>query len=271
MSANDARRRAIVATLLAAFTATSVARSQDFVAGLPAGPDDSPLVWIERGLPGSSSGLRADAAVTRWFGLESFATHAGAFGGGWRTLRVAAGLSRTGDRELGWNAAGLAAGGANAVCGAAARAVVRRDLEFRGARTRDGAGLEAGGGAWMRVGSSVRAWASAPQLWLSGAAPPAPRPLEIGAALEVDGTRLWVARRAPTDRGLDAGGRVLGAGLAGAPGRAWIEARDRPLRGALGGAARVRGLVVSAVVEGHPVLGETVTIAIAVIPLEHAP
>ena len=45
--------------------------------------------------------------------------------------------------------------------------------------------------------------------------------------------------------------------------RIWLEAKDRPLRGALGLSARARNIIAAAAVESHPVLGETVKLAIA--------
>jgi len=43
----------------------------------------------------------------------------------------------------------------------------------------------------------------------------------------------------------------------------WIEARDHPARGTLGVAVTVSELRVSAAVEGHPVLAETVRLTLS--------
>lgn len=246
----------------------SSARGQDFAAGAHAGPGDSPLVWIERGLPEAHGLLRVEAAATRWFGLESFETHVTAIGVAWRSVRVAAGVSRTGDAELGWNAVGLAIGGAHESFGAALRGVARRDLATEAARFGEGAGIEAGGGAWVRIAARLRAWSTAPRLWTSGLAPPLPGELELGMGFDVDTGRMWLARRAPHDGDFGAAVRVAGVEIEGAPGSAWIEARDRPLRCALGAAVRVRSLVVSISIESHPVLDETVTVGLGVIGWE---
>jgi hypothetical protein len=88
------------------------------------------------------------------------------------------------------------------------------------------------------------------------------RPLEIGAGFEGGGLRAWLARGAP--RASDPGGGESAGGLALllGPVEAWVEARDRPLRGALGLAARARFAAVAASVESHPVLGETARLAV---------
>ena len=140
-----------------------------------------------------------DLSGIRWFGLESFATRAVALAAGWRTLRVAAGVSRTGDPELGWTSAGLALGAAGDGAGVALRAVARRDLDPLpdAAGPARGLGVEAGGGAWARVASTLVLWVSSPQLWKHALAPPLARSLEIGVALESEAGAVWVARRAP--------------------------------------------------------------------------
>lgn len=246
--------------------ASAGAHAQDFTGPAPAGPSASPLAVLDRGLPAPRSGAEAEIASTRWFGLASLQTHALALGAGWRALEIAAGVSRTGDPELGWSAAGFAAGGSGAAGGAAARVVARRDLVplEAGGALGPGTGLEAGGGAFVRVASGLEVWASSPQLWTRGSAPPLVRGLEVGAAMELEGGRAWAAHRAPTASGFGAGERVLGLALGGAPARVWIEARDRPWRGGVGGSLRAARLAVSVVVEGHPVLGETVMVALTV-------
>lgn len=240
--------------------------AQDFVSPALAGPDDSPLAALERGLPPASPGASLAGSSTRWFGLPELTTRALGLGGSWHGARGAAGLSQTGDPELGWTALGLALGGASKSCGGALRAVARRD---RHPRPEDGAlgpgvGLEAGAAAWAEAGGGVTLWASAPQIWLRGAAPPLTRGLEIGGAYRAGGTGGWLLRRTtPGEDGADPAheaGLVLDLG----PLSAWARAADGPLRGGVGLAARSRVAEAAVEVSSHPVLGETVSLAIAV-------
>jgi hypothetical protein len=82
-------------------------------------------------------------------------------------------------------------------------------------------------------------------------------------AVESGGVSAWLQRTSPV-RALDTtgsheGGVAVDAGLA----RVWLEARERPLRAAVGIAARARRLEVRVRAEAHPVLGETVTLAVS--------
>jgi hypothetical protein len=179
-------------------------------------------------------------------------------------LRAAAGLSRTGDAELGWTAAGLAVGGAGPQAGVALRGVARRDHAPPGSPTSAGeVGAEAGGGAWVRVAGGLTLWATAPQLVIHGPGPPMRRTLEIGGALGSQGGRIWLAHRAPAGATIS-GERVVGVEVSATPLAVWLEARDRPLRGRAGCAARWGRLATALSIEGHPVLGETVAFSLAI-------
>ncbi len=255
------------ACLVAALTIAGPAWAQDFA---PPAPADAvlavgaPATALERGLPAADGGLALECALTSWHALPGLVTHAVALGAGWRKVRAAAGVSQTGDAELGWQAAGAALGFAAGRGGAALRGIARRDrapgerLSNLGA----GVGIEAGAGAWLELAGGVSLWASAPQVWRAGVSPPLARPLEIGVACAVGETRAWLSRVAPVTR--DPGGGESAGGVALAVGavETWVEARDGPLRGTLGLAARARALRVAASVESHPVLGETVRVAV---------
>jgi hypothetical protein len=124
-----------------------------------------------------------------------------------------------------------------------------------------GVGVEAGAGAWVAIGE-LELWADAPQLWTRGAAPPLSKPLEIGARVELDGVIAWWSRRAP--RRLGPSERWVGVGFNAHSWSAWLEARDRPLRGGAALSARVGHLVTAFGVESHPVLGETVRLSVGI-------
>lgn len=240
--------------------------AQDFGAPVPAGPARSPLAFLECGLPSAGPGPRIAGSTTRWFALPELTTRALGLGASWRGARAALGLSQTGDPELGWTALGLVAGAAGPTCGGSLRAVARRDRHLRpeAGPLGPGVGLEAGAGAWADAGGDLTLWASAPQIWLRGAAPPLARGLEIGGTFRTRDTRFWLLHRASLreadGRAAHEAGLVLDAG----PLSAWARARDGPLRGGLGLAARARGAEAAVEVSSHPVLGETVSLAITV-------
>ena len=259
-------RRLAPATLLAWLAVAGPAIAQDFTSAQLAGPGASACALIERGLPGAAPGVSLEACFARWLALPDLETRAVACAAGWRLARVAAGVSQTGEPDLGWSAAGLACGVAGAEGGAAVRALARRDRTIvpgsaAAERLEARAGVEVGGGAWLEAAPGLRLWASAPQLWMAGTAPPLERPLEIGVVLERDGLAAWLSRAAPT--GDTPPDHAAGLALRSGPLLAWGTVRDRPLRGGLGVAARARGLTVAAEVEGHPDLGETVRLSFA--------
>jgi hypothetical protein len=216
---------------------------------------------LERGLPPADPGGALEASAARWFGISELGMRNVGWTVGWRSTRWALGLSQTGSAEIGWTALGLAAGVAQSRAGVAMRAVARRDrtTAFRFSAPDGAAGVEIGGGAWARAGERMHVWASAPQIWETGAAAPMDRPLELGAALRLGGLDAWIAYVAPSRLPVGAHGEHAG-GVAAASGpfRLWIEARDRPLRGSFGLDASAGPLTTGIVVDGHPVLGETV-------------
>ncbi|HEY2954420.1 MAG TPA: hypothetical protein VGK89_04115 [Candidatus Eisenbacteria bacterium] len=245
--------------------------AQDFAAPEAPGAAPSPAAFLERALPAQHPSLAAEALVSHWYDVPGLTTRALALSAGWRTLRAAAGISRTGDPELGWSAAALALGVAGEGGGGALRAVVRRDAApgALAVELGPGAGLEVGGGAWVDAGFGITLSASAPQVLVRGVGPPLARGLEIGALWVMDDLALRLARVSPRGGG---GGAWHDATLALAAGplTVWLGARDQPARGSLGLAARARALAVAGVVESHPLLGETVRLSIGLARLPEA-
>jgi len=236
--------------------------AQDFDLPAPAWPTDAVAGWFERALPPVVAAAVVEAGVTRWHGLDRLATRAIAAGAGWRALRAGLGLSQTGEPDVGWTALAGVAGAVVPRGGASVRAVSRRDRTSPFGFDAQGAavGVEVGGGAWIEATQGVHVWASAVQVWTRGAAPPLARPLEIGGAADLGGVTLWLSRSGVT--GAARGGRAAGLATAVGPLDVWLLARDQPLRGGLGVAARVRGLRVAGQIESHPVLRETARLAL---------
>lgn len=249
-----------VALLLLALAAPATA--QDFDLPAPAWPPGPVGVWFERALPPTAASPVVEAGVTRWHGLDALATRAVAAGAGWRAVRAGLGLSQTGEPDIGWTALGGVAGAVVQRGGASVRAVSRRDRRSRFGFDARGAavGIEVGGGAWIEAIEGIHVWASAAQMWTRGAAPPLARPLEIGGAADLGGVTLWLSRSGVT--GAARGGREAGLATTAGPLEVWLVARDQPLRGGLGVAARVRGLRVAAQIDSHPVLRETARLSL---------
>lgn len=238
------------------------AAAQDFASPAPPAAV-TPAVFLERGLPERSASPAVEALVTRWYEVPDLATRAVALAAGWRSVRAAAGISRTGEPELGWTTGALALGVAGRGAGGALRAAARRDgapgaLE---AALGPGAGLEAGGGVWVEAGAGITLSASAPQIFTRGISPPLERGLEIGASWVMDDLSLRLTRVSARG-GAGAAQHEAGLALSAGPLTVWLEARDLPARGALGLAARVGALTVAGAVESHPVLGETVRLSL---------
>jgi hypothetical protein len=262
-------RGVMVAGLLVCAGCCGSAGAQDFTApivGPPVGADVSGA-WVETGVPPRAPGWAGEAFTIEWHGLPELTTRGLAAGGGFASARFAVAGSQTGTPELGWSALGGAVGFAGAATGVGVRAVARRD------RTRalvarpepDATGAEVGIGARASAGSGVTLWASAPQVWLAGAAPPSRRSLELGAVLELGELCAWWSRRAVSGlaRGMRAD-HAAGIAIAGVPLTVWLEAQDQPLRGGLGARGRVGRLWVAASIASHPVLGETVRAGLGV-------
>jgi hypothetical protein len=148
--------------------------------------------------------------------------------------------------------------------GASLRVAARRDRTSRFAFDARGAavGAEVGGGAWIEASARIHVWVAAPQVWTRGSAPPLARPLSIGGAADLGGVTLWLGRAGVV--GGAAGGREGGLSTTAGPLAVWLTARDQPLRGGLGVAARAARLEVAAQIESHPVLQETARLAVTV-------
>ncbi len=236
-------------------------RAQDLAGAAPVGAFDT-FELLERALPATAAGFSVAASSTRWWGLGDLETRSLALGGSWRGARGALGLSQTGVPDLGWTTLALAAGAVAPGAGAALHVVTRRDRDapwsVRYALERE-AGLEIGAGAWLEPSPGLRAWASAPQLWVRGEPPPLVRQLELG--LRAGGeTAVWCTLRAP--RAGDDGERALGVILSLAPLAAWAEVRDAPMRGSAGLSARAGPLAIRTRVDSHPALGETLRFSV---------
>jgi hypothetical protein len=243
----------------------TVARAQDFAPVVPAPIERGAGALLEHGLAPATAATLADAGAARWFGLDGLVTRSLALAAGRGPVRIAGGLAQTGEPDLGWNAVGAALGVARAPGGFALRAVARRDRTVEpggaaAAHLEERASIEAGWGVWLEAARGLRIWASVPQAWERGVAPPLERPMTLGAALARGELALWVARTAPAFAG--GAGHEAGARLASGPLTAWAAARDGPLRAGCGLAARVGRLRVAGAVESHPVLGETVRLGV---------
>ena len=264
MIAPSARRPFSFAVLIALLGGRAVG-AQDFAAPAPPGPGDAPVLFLESALPAAAGALALDGLVLRWNGLDELVTRAVAIGFGARKTRVAAGLSQTGEPEVGWTCVALAAGAALDGAGLGVRAAGRRDRDrgALGGALGPGLGAEIGFGAWLAPSAGVKVWTSAPQVWRRGTLPPLSRPLTWGVRLESDPVRGWILHRSPSRGARDMGELSGGVAFVTGPAIAWIEARERPLRGGLGLAARARSATIAAQVDGHPVLGETVRLSVS--------
>jgi hypothetical protein len=272
MSAAGGRRATSVPALAAALALAvmvgraAAARGQDFATPATPGATTASDV-LERGLPRADPAPALELGAVRWHGLAELTTRSAAGTFGWRAARVGLGLSQTGDPDLGWTALAAALGIADTSGGAAVRALARRDRTTAFGFDDSGAavGAEVGAGGWVAVAPRLTLWASAPQLWTAGEAPPLRRGLEIGALARAGGIVLWLTRaEIPGALRAARGEHAVGAGTAVGP--LWIAlgARDQPLRGGLTVGAGGHPIGVAATVESHPLLGETVRLALRV-------
>ena len=247
-----------------ALTVPRDSSSQDFAPAAPAGPQAGAAALLERALPLPDDALSLESSTTRWLGMEALETRAVALGLGPGSLRVAAGLSQTGDPELGWTALALAVGAAGAEGGAGVRVAGRRDRAAGAVldgRLALDSGYEAGAGVWLAAAPGLALWAVAAQLWTGGEAPPLARPLELGGRWSARGLSAWAGLVAP-QRG-DDGERFAGLAVGAGGLTLWGEARDGPLRGSVGVRGAVGPLVAEARADAHPVLAETTRLALA--------
>lgn len=229
--------------------------AQDFSAPLAELPLGSPSSFLESGLIERGPPFALATMGTRWLGLPELSTRAVGSSLRWREVGVAIAVSRTGSSELGWNSLGWAAGTASDAWGAALRGVLRRDLFIEAGTVFRGA--EVGFGAWGKIGEPARLWASAPQVWLHGAAPPLRRGVVVGAMVDASAVRPWVSRALLPGRSGARAEHALGVLTTGDRAWIWLSVRDRPARGAVGIRVRVRSIAISSQLENHPVLGTT--------------
>lgn len=253
-----------VVTLVGILCRAAFASAQDFAPPAPVGPAAGAAALLERALPAAADRLSLEGVTVRWLGLPDLETRAASLLVPAGSVRAALGVSQTGDAALGWTALALAVGAAADGAGFGLRVVARRDRAGGALLTSApalGSGVEAGAGGWLALAPHWCLWAQAPQLWVSGEPPPLSRPLELGARCESGPLAGWLALIAPGD-GTD-GERVGGFAIARGALSVWAEARDGPLRPSVGLTAEAGPLRVAVRVEGHPVLGETSQLALA--------
>lgn len=257
-------RRGSLALLLSMLAAGAcTASAQDFAGPRAPLEPEGAAALLDAGLADPRAVTSCEAGQVAWWNMSDLRTRSLAAALAWRSIRVAAGGSQTGEPELGWQSAAFALGAANHDAALAIRALGRREL------ANGATGLEVGGGAWVRLADGLRLVASAPQLWTRGVSPPLVRPMTAGLATDGGLASAWLAVEAP--RAGAAGERLLGASVEAGPARVWVEARGAPWRAALGVQAGVGSLRVSARVESHPALGETVMLALALRRASEAP
>lgn len=217
----------------------------------------SALGFLSAGLPPGDRSTRFETMALQWDGLPELGATAVALEGGAGYARLAAGVASAGSGELAWQALALAGGVTLPRAGAGVLVIGRREAALPRAT-----GLAVGAGGWAEAAPHLRLWAGAPALWSSGAAPPLRQGLELGAIARTRAGHAWVALE--QDRAWTA--HRGGIALAAAPAGVWLEARDAPLRGAVGVWAAARSLCVAAAVESHPVLDPTVRLMVARTP-----
>lgn len=258
--------RAWLFTVTCLFLIHAAAHAQDFASAAPPWPRAGASPLLEDGLPPADATLGVDATVTRWFGLSELETRSLAAVARMRAVVVGVGLAQTGGPEVGWTALGVAVGAASDRGGFALRGVVHRDRLTKFAFDGDAstAGGEVGAGGWVATGASFKVFASAPQLWREGAAPPLARAVALGCAWETENLSAWLARSAvAVSSGMGHGEHQAGIALIGGPLAFWCEARDRPLRASLGVSVGMGGVRSSAALDSHPVLAETTRLTIS--------
>lgn len=265
MSAARIVRARRLAVFLACGLLACTADAQDF-GGAPLALPRGACALLEHALPGEARWAMASSA-TRWWGLPDLTTRAIAVQAPAGALRVAVGLSQTGEPAIGWTTVGLGLGAVSARGGGGVRAALRRDraadagLAGAGAWG-EGVGGEVGAGAWLRPAPGIEVWASAPQLHTRGLAPPLARVLHVGASAQSGDLGAWAALSGSRP-GAEAAERTLGAWLASGPHAVWLAARDGPWRGSGGLTLAWRGMRMGCGIETHPVLDETVQLSIA--------
>ena len=252
----------ILTALVGLALGARAACAQEFEAPAPAGAGGAAAL-IERALPAPAVGAELETIAVRWAGLADFSTRALALGTSFGPARVAAGFASTGDPEIGWNSVALAAGLTGETWGAGIRGIARRDRSAAPGERAPAIGAAIGAGFWSAPAPGMEVWAAVPTLESAGEAPPLDRGLETGVVMRSRGVAGWLGWSAPA-RAADAGERSTGAAVELGAFSAWLEARDRPLRATFGIAARRGALEISAATSEHPVLGETIRLALAI-------
>jgi len=244
-----------VAIALAAWLVATPVRGQEFATPAPQAAEG----LLERGLPEAGGRWSLTALhIRRPLGLASRSLVAG---GGIRRVRLAAGISRTGDANLGWSAAAGAIGVAFESGGAALRGVARRDDDAVAGEA--STGVEVGGGAWVE-GAGLTAWTAVPQAWLAGAAPPLARGLSAGVDYRGGGTIAGIAREAPRRGYAEAAAWSARVGFDLGPLAVWGECREHPWRGGIGVSGSAGLVRCVAQVDAHPVLEPTARLAVTI-------
>ena len=167
-----------------------------------------------------------------WDPASELTTRAIAGQANWRSLAWGAGISSTGDGEIGWNSVAVAIGHATASHGVGVRALARRDRAAAIDRQDRLLGAEAGAGFWSSIGSRGRIWASAPMALIVGEPPPLDRGLETGVSVQAREFSAWATWDAPAGA-VDAAERSIGLACESGAVALSAEARDRPLRGSV--------------------------------------
>lgn len=250
------------ASLVALALIAAHAHAQDFASPARAGTGETPGAFLESALPGALGARSLEMIAIQWDPRGEMTTRALAACAITRGIEWGAGISSTGDGEIGWNSLALAIGRAARAHGAGVRVLARRDraADASGARA---LGAEAGAGFWSRVGARGKIWASAPMAFAVGEPPPLDRGLETGVSLSGPAFSAWALWSAPAGA-VDAAEHGLGLACESGALSLWAEARSRPLRAAIALRARRGDFTVTARVDEHPVLGETVRFSLGV-------
>lgn len=260
--------RAAAIALVGVLLVARAANAQDFESPEAGLTTETALTFLEWGMPPARARWTGDGLTIGRHSIPELTTRALAIGAGWRVLRGAVGLSQTGDPELGWTAGAAALGVSSSGGAIGVRGAARQDryaFAEPGALG-NGTGIEVGLGAWLRPAAGLVVWSAAPQLWTRGLAPPLERGLRVGVQFTWSDLSTWVEQdvRAP---GLDpAVSHRAGIALDAGTTRLWTAVRDAPLRAAVGLSAAASWIGVAAEAESHPVLGETLRLAVRLHP-----
>ena len=240
--------RAVALVVVALLARVAPGLGQAFTPVAPA-TGDGAAAMLDRGLPSAVAGVRLESSVSRLFRLADLDGAAVAAGGSWSSLRIALGVARSGDRDLGWRTLGGAAGRgrrrdrARRSCASLARRdlpaepgddapSVARSARGHGSRSRPAVAR----GSRMRRSRPV-----VPRRRCAAA-------LDAGLDWSAPAAAAWLVREtAPDARVSDA--HRAGAAVGGRPAWSWAEVLELPLRASVGVAARYGRVRLAAVVE----------------------